>query len=66
MVGSIPDPELDEDCVWLVVGADSLPLPLPEPVPDPVCLVAPELVVEIGVYVLYEVLVVLEEPEDEK
>lgn len=71
MVGSIPDPEPDEDCVWLVVGADSLPLPLPEPVPDPVCLVAPELVVEklvveIGVYVLYEVLVVLEEPEDEK
>jgi hypothetical protein len=68
VVGSIPDPEPDEDCVWLVVGADSLPLPLPlpEPVPDPVCLVAPELVVEIGVYVLYEVLVVLEAPEDEK
>lgn len=51
-----------------MVGADSLPLPLPEPEPDPECSVPPELVVDVGVYVLYDVsekVVVLEEPEDE-
>ena len=67
----MPDPEPDEDCVWLSVGADSLPLPLPlpEPMLYPVSRVLSNPVVEVGVYVVYEEsvkrVVVLEELEDE-